>query len=499
MTPDDRKAGQAVWPALVALLGGAARCRRRADRRTPRRGRGRPGARRRSPTSIRPSGRCRATGAPRRWLRRCCWSRPCSGSRFTAVYILHGNTQLLGMAIGRHAGAAGRGGDRRRQVRRAPGDAHRAARAAAGRGAGRRGRADDRARRGGDLPPGAAGRRGRRGRRGAGHRRRHSAGLAGAEAAGDPRHAVAAGSPAGRRRRAVRMRRPTSRSARSTPRCPRGAMPRSSGRGCWWCGWPGSTCSFPPARRGWAPEGILGLLEDLPARRVRDLAVPLPDVSADERRPGVHLPVPLLDVLPGEGGRLIFGPAGRALPQLPLMIDDQGYLRAAGPFNEDIGPSWWNVHRARVVSLLGRMLHRRLVRVVRWNEQRVGAATGIKCGAALRVSRPLVVPARRDRPVRVPRAGRHRDLPDALLHPGRLAGHLPRLLRAAAGQQMSEAYRSVLDLSLQRPRRPADAPGPPLGGRRVHRLDRAAPVRGSSSPAPTASRAISTTTSACRC
>ena len=49
---------------------------------------------------------------------------------------------------------------------------------------------------------------------------------------------------------------------------------------------------------------------------------------------------------PGEGGGLIFGPAGRSLPQLPLMVDADGYLRAAGPFHEDIGPSWWNVHRS---------------------------------------------------------------------------------------------------------------------------------------------------------
>jgi ubiquinol-cytochrome c reductase iron-sulfur subunit len=43
----------------------------------------------------------------------------------------------------------------------------------------------------------------------------------------------------------------------------------------------------------------------------------------------------------------MFGPAGRSLPQLPLTIDGQGYLRAAGPFHEDIGPSWWNVHRSQ--------------------------------------------------------------------------------------------------------------------------------------------------------
>jgi ubiquinol-cytochrome c reductase iron-sulfur subunit len=49
--------------------------------------------------------------------------------------------------------------------------------------------------------------------------------------------------------------------------------------------------------------------------------------------------------LPGEGGRLLFGPAGRALPQLKLMVDSGGYVAAAQGFVEDVGPSWWNVHR----------------------------------------------------------------------------------------------------------------------------------------------------------
>ena len=159
-------------------------------------------------------------------------------------------------------------------------------------------------------------------------------------------------------------------------------MPSSSGRACWWCGWPGSTCSFRRRGEGWAPEGILGYSKICPHAGCAISLYRYPTYQPTSAGPAFTCPCHYSTFSPGEGGRLIFGPAGRALPQLPLMIDDQGYLRAAGPFNEDIGPSWWNVHRARVVSLLGRMLHRRLVRVVRWNEQRVGAAKGIK--AAMR-------------------------------------------------------------------------------------------------------------------
>jgi len=42
-----------------------------------------------------------------------------------------------------------------------------------------------------------------------------------------------------------------------------------------------------------------------------------------------------------QGATVIFGPAPRPLPQLPLMVDSDGYLAAAGDFNEPVGPSFW--------------------------------------------------------------------------------------------------------------------------------------------------------------
>jgi ubiquinol-cytochrome c reductase iron-sulfur subunit len=41
------------------------------------------------------------------------------------------------------------------------------------------------------------------------------------------------------------------------------------------------------------------------------------------------------------GAKVLFGPATRALPQLPIGVDSQGYLIATGPFNEPVGPSFW--------------------------------------------------------------------------------------------------------------------------------------------------------------
>ena len=38
---------------------------------------------------------------------------------------------------------------------------------------------------------------------------------------------------------------------------------------------------------------------------------------------------------------VIFGPAKRPLPQLPIYVDDEGYLRARSDFTEPVGPSFW--------------------------------------------------------------------------------------------------------------------------------------------------------------
>ena len=39
--------------------------------------------------------------------------------------------------------------------------------------------------------------------------------------------------------------------------------------------------------------------------------------------------------------KVIFGPAARPLPQLAITVDEEGYLIAQAPFNEPVGPSFW--------------------------------------------------------------------------------------------------------------------------------------------------------------
>ena len=41
------------------------------------------------------------------------------------------------------------------------------------------------------------------------------------------------------------------------------------------------------------------------------------------------------------GASVIFGPAPRPLPQLPLMVDSGGFIAAASDFTQPVGPSFW--------------------------------------------------------------------------------------------------------------------------------------------------------------
>ena len=90
-------------------------------------------------------------------------------------------------------------------------------------------------------------------------------------------------------------------------------------------------------RRG--PQGLVvrgdrRLLQGLHARRV-----PRGALRAADPPPAV--PVPPVDVRPRRRRKVVFGPANRPLPQLPITVDDEGYLVAQSDFHEPIGPSYW--------------------------------------------------------------------------------------------------------------------------------------------------------------
>ena len=110
---------------------------------------------------------------------------------------------------------------------------------------------------------------------------------------------------------------------------------------------PHSLIHLPASRRGWAPQGILAFSKICPHAGCAISLYRYPTYAADssDSVPAFTCPCHYSTFAPGEGGKLIFGPAGRELPQLPVMIGDDGILRAAGNFDADVGPSWWGVRR----------------------------------------------------------------------------------------------------------------------------------------------------------
>ena len=45
-----------------------------------------------------------------------------------------------------------------------------------------------------------------------------------------------------------------------------------------------------------------------------------------------------------DGAKVVFGPAVRPLPQLPITVGEDGYFVATGDFAAPVGPSFWEIH-----------------------------------------------------------------------------------------------------------------------------------------------------------
>ena len=324
---------RAGWRALRGAASGA--------RRRP--GRGRPAAGRTRAGVTFP-----AIGGPRLWVALLLFARGRAGASVSSPSMCSTqfDTQLLGLAMGGDAGAAGRRGDRRRQVRRPAADERRRSATrcstsdeagelvelieSGGEGISRRG-----------LLTGAGG----AGGRGARDRGRCTVGITWAGPYRAARLAVATRDPPGRRADGQPYRADEIEIGSFYTALPEGETRSRSAPGCW-----SSACRtvihLPRAasrgrRRGsWRSRRSART----PGARSRCTAIrPIAPTSVSQ--PAFTCPCHYSTFTPADGGRVIFGPAGRPLPQLPLMIDDAGDLRAAGHFDEDIGPSWWGVRR----------------------------------------------------------------------------------------------------------------------------------------------------------
>ncbi len=100
---------------------------------------------------------------------------------------------------------------------------------------------------------------------------------------------------------------------------------------------------LPPDRTNWAPGGILAFSKICTHAGCAVALYRKPTFPALEPKPALVCPCHYSTFDPYTGGSVTYGPAGRPLPQLPLMIDGAGNLRAAGNFSGRVGPGWWNV------------------------------------------------------------------------------------------------------------------------------------------------------------
>ena len=229
-----------------------------------------------------------------------------------------------------------------------------------------------------------------------------------------------------------------------------------------------------------AQSGLLGaagdprLLEDLHARGVRDLAVPLPaEPDHPVARPGAGVPVPLLDVRRARRRQRGVRPrrpcrcrSCRCRSTRPVRSPRAARCRARRPVLVGRPP----------VSKRSSRPGDGAVDAVSFVDERLGAARGLRflmdyvfpdhwsflLGEIALYSFVILI-----------LTGTFLAL---FFDPSTAESDLPRRLRRAAGPGRLGRLRLDAAPLLRRLRRPVDAPDPPLGGARVRRGDHAAPA-----------------------
>lgn len=104
---------------------------------------------------------------------------------------------------------------------------------------------------------------------------------------------------------------------------------------------------LPSGRAGWAPSGILAYSKVCTHAGCAVALYRKPTFPDVEPKPALVCPCHYSTFDPATGGSVLFGPAGRPLPQLPLYVDPSGQLRAAGNFSGPVGPAWWGVRNRK--------------------------------------------------------------------------------------------------------------------------------------------------------
>jgi quinol---cytochrome c reductase iron-sulfur subunit len=102
---------------------------------------------------------------------------------------------------------------------------------------------------------------------------------------------------------------------------------------------------LPPDRRGWAPHGILAYSKICTHAGCAVAMLRSPLFAPHSGPPALVCPCHYSTFDVATGGTVLFGPAGRPLPQLPLAVARDGTLHAAGPLSGDVGPAWFGLDR----------------------------------------------------------------------------------------------------------------------------------------------------------
>jgi ubiquinol-cytochrome c reductase iron-sulfur subunit len=98
---------------------------------------------------------------------------------------------------------------------------------------------------------------------------------------------------------------------------------------------------LPPERRAWAPEGLLAFSQICTHAACAVTLFRYPIDEPTSKGPALVCPCHYSTFDVTRGAEPIFGPAVRALPQLPLAIARDRTLVAAGPLSGSVGPSYW--------------------------------------------------------------------------------------------------------------------------------------------------------------
>jgi len=91
---------------------------------------------------------------------------------------------------------------------------------------------------------------------------------------------------------------------------------------------------LPSERQAWAPDGCLAY-----SKICTHAGCPVGSYRRESHQLLCPCHQSTFDVL--NGASVVFGPASRSLPQLPIEVSEDGYLRASDDYSEAIGPGFW--------------------------------------------------------------------------------------------------------------------------------------------------------------